>query len=113
MPDVVRQRARALLAAARRRVHWGWTQHTEARRADGSPCRPESPDATCFCLSGALNAIPVLPAVYASAVRALLIQIAPEEGPLFEWNDRPGRTQAEVLALLDRAITALEESVAE
>lgn len=100
-----------------------WTQFVGAwiepiRRPEDMPLTEEgdpseglsyrSPDARCFCLDGAIWRVasgesPVARAAY-ERVRKLV-----DEEP-FEWNDRPERTQAEVVkALRDAADLARAE----
>jgi hypothetical protein len=65
-------------------------------------------DLTCFCLLGALGMAdkgrPTDP--YFPVKDAIESHLPACEGHISVWNDEPGRTQADVLALLDRAIAA-------
>lgn len=88
-----------------------WTQGAFARDKDGEPCPDTGNDATCFCMWGAvrharyqlrLEALGTL-----ETVRGLC------GGNIPEWNDKPGRTQAEVLSLLDKAVAKLVERIAD
>ena len=45
-----------LLEVAAGYVRLGWTQNSNARLADGTPCSPEQPDAACWCAQGAITA---------------------------------------------------------
>lgn len=80
------------------------------------------PERRCFCLAGAINiAAAGRPDAEldgpASIARRVVWDVLADGRPKaispapIEWNDTPGRTQAEVLALLDRAIAAAQVSV--
>lgn len=99
---------------ARLEVPERWTQRTVARCAEGLPVLSSAPDATCWCLDGALQAeafagdTPVevwFPAL--EGARAILRSIA--GGPITEWQDRVERTHADVLDLLSLGISACPE----
>ena len=88
----------------------GWCQGLLARLADGAACGVLDPDAASWCLLGALNRVTRSDAsgmlVYAWLRRALIEEQpdcgSPTRLELTLWNDAPGRTQAEVLALVAR-----------
>jgi hypothetical protein len=100
----------------------GWCQGVFARTAQGAQATLGSPDAVAFCILGASSHLTVLAGkpTYAmhpearEAIRALVALVAPGVpfdgpmgrygAPLVAWNEAPERTQAEVLALVDRAI---------
>jgi anti-sigma regulatory factor (Ser/Thr protein kinase) len=101
--------AAAFLAHAAERVRVGWCRGTDARDESGAPVEPWSGQAAAWSLLGALvasldgpEAVPdvSLPAL-ASAMAALAELI--EDRSLSGWNDAPGRTQQEVIAVLERA----------
>lgn len=52
----VAQEAARLLETAAGFIELGWTQNSNARLADGTPCSPEQPDAACWCAQGAISA---------------------------------------------------------
>lgn len=95
------------LRAGRERIANGWTQGKSARTADGTSVSPESDIAASFCAMGALGAWYPRDA---SAALAALAGALPRQGGapavtrLARFNDDPGTTQADVLALYDRAI---------
>lgn len=105
-----------LLKAARERVAKGWCQGWFAKDAAGEETLEELGDACAWCVRGA---------IYASAKHGEPESVSAEMalhdtlkdsgaalsvvGPLEEWNDAPGRTQAEVLDLFDRTIARLTE----
>jgi hypothetical protein len=87
----------------------GWTQGALARDAVGQEVEPDSPDAVCWCLIGAMQrgAGPTYPnyAALRDTLRQDLgirreFEALGEEVTLTRWNDTPGRTQAEVVALV-------------
>jgi hypothetical protein len=100
-----------LLAHARGLISSSWTQHTEARSADGRPVDPWDANAVEWSLLGALVAgyeHVVIAEGQNAALEALvracaLLATVIESDSLPGWNDAPGRTQADVLAALDQA----------
>lgn len=94
-----------------------WTQFSFARDRRRFPVPYVAPDAVKWCAAGAVcvvcsgDAIRSVSAIYcAPAARRALERALPrnplEPRDLETWNDVPGRTHAEVLALFDRAIAA-------
>lgn len=94
---------RDILIRARALVARGWTQRTNARDETGRPTDPRGPDAVCWCLSGAVHRV----APDAARHAYQLLCKALDSPWAVDWNDTPGRTQAEVLELFDRAIARL------
>lgn len=108
-----------VLKAARATIEQGWAINAMARDAAGIEVDEDSETAVCWCANGALAlATPPGPcgrtgdefyvpfkAAQDSLKRAIGIA---ERASLAEWNDRPGRTQADVLAAFDKAIAAEE-----
>lgn len=95
---------RAVLRAARELVARGWNQGSYAVDAEGRRTAWGGDDAVAWCAVGATHRSagrsgPILPAI--TALRAAVG--LPPDVTLPEWNDAPERTQAEVLAALDRA----------
>jgi hypothetical protein len=95
-----------LLTAARALVLKGWTQGFYARTPAGECVSPESETAAAWCLSGALMA--ANDGTYDDGMEAeyrafTLLQEA-VAAPIPDWNDEPGRTQAEVVEALEKAI---------
>ena len=73
-----------------------WTQREDARAANGNYTYPDSPDAVCWCLYGAMKKI--YPDIYAyNAIRDTVIKKL--NGGIVFWNDATGRTHEEVLNL--------------
>jgi hypothetical protein len=122
----------ALLRGARLKLQapGGWTQGALARNREGHPLAPESEAATSFCVYGALRSavaghvraaghhkglIPLMAdavarfAATVAAVRlgARLYRFSPAR-TLVEWNDAPGRTQAQALELATLALEGFQ-----
>ena len=92
----------AVLRAARARLtpEGAWTQSEFARNADGRAVPVDSSEAVCWCLRGAFMAD--------NHTTPLRVIDAMPRRWVVEWNDAPGRTQAEVLAFLDARIAEAE-----
>ena len=93
-----------ILIAARAKLAQGWTQGWYAKNKQGQHLSVHSPDATCWCSIGALIAVSG-PTDDFSACERLLNEVVSDNG-IVTFNDRPWRTQAEVLAAFDKAIEA-------
>ncbi len=93
-----------IIAEARQRVLAGWCQGTVACDANGRTVLFSSPEARRWSMLGALLASrdgqPASDLV--DAVGSL--HRSTGESALEVWNDRPGRTQKEVVAAFDRAL---------
>ncbi len=95
--------AAKFLAEVRALVAQGWTQRKLLDRRD---------DVQCYCLVGAIQTVTFKrngPSAYAlrrTACNAL--RNAAGDLYLARWNDAEGRTQADVLALIDRTIEAVQ-----
>jgi hypothetical protein len=96
-----------VLRDAKQLIASGWTQHAASRETNGK---------VLYCSTGALCVAANPSADYASttayigAIWALDSVIgAGSPGSIVKWNDERGRTQAEVLAVFDRAISKLEQ----
>ena len=83
-------------------VEKGWTKGTLARDSAGWPTYPSSNHAVSWCLEGALVA-----AVHATDTswdrESTLIELTKNlelKGYVSQWNDFPGRTKEQVVALL-------------
>lgn len=85
-----------------------WTQQCSARTETGFPCLPNSPEAACWCATGAIYAQLQRRNFFHPAL-IYLAAVIPMDG-LVAWNDAKGRTQAEVIrALRDAAGLARSE----
>lgn len=117
-----------LLRRVRELIANGWCQHCSAKDPRGSPINALDPRAVAFCLGGAVSMTALLDrSGYDSKTTSRLIgklyaQLTPDERGNYKllnfpplWNDQGFRTQAQVLALVDRAIAAerAERGVAE
>ncbi len=93
------------LEAVRALIAKGWTRDISARDKNGTPVHSRDARAVCWCLHAA-----VIAAVQdrTEASQAFLALDHLTGGPLstVDYNDAVDRTQAEVLALIDRAIEA-------
>lgn len=87
------------LTAVRSVVEEGWTTKAFARDVNGKPVISGSPEAVSHCIVGAARA------VAGSSGHFRLHNIMWREVyNISEWNDWPGRTKSEVLAMLDKFI---------
>lgn len=86
----------------------GWTQEFFARNASGERTNKFGPDAVCFCAYGAIDR--AAGHSFSEADRRFMEALFDATGrdDVADWNDAPGRTQAEVVALFDKAIAAEE-----
>lgn len=76
-----------------------WTQGAFARNRSGEDVHPAHPAATCWCEMGARDALRIPRAARIAYYNMWITQ--------FQWrpvafNDAPGRTFAEVVAMLER-----------
>ena len=84
-----------------------WTRGCLARSERGKPVDCDSALARSFCLLGAIEGADSqkrLPLYYSCDILMLLGFKSTEA--MVRWNDKRGRTHAEVLARLDKAIEA-------
>lgn len=88
----------------------GWCQGAYAKTDRGRPIGPNETPATCFCLTGAcIRVVGDGPGMsgFLAHLRETLELRGWEYHSIPIWNDSPGRTQAEVLALVDETIERL------
>lgn len=83
-----------------------WTQRKAARDAYGRPCPISAPEAACWCLFGASWRV-VDEGRPVGWYEPLVTVVGTEH--FSNWNDRKGRTFAEVADALDRAIELAHE----
>ena len=97
------------LHAVAAQIARGWSQGADARDADGRAVPLSSDAARAWSPLGAfaLLATDGIPTVH---VRRALVAFADVTGAdsLQDWNDAPGRTRAEVLSALGKAIEHVE-----
>lgn len=98
-----------ILKRARALVERGWCQGTYSRDERGVASLSKSQDCS-WCSVGALDTAAGSDSdKYLAAYDELATAITPGgDVGVVKWNDAPGRTQAEVLAMFDRAIASLE-----
>lgn len=107
-----------ILEEAREYVASGWNTTSMARDDVQTAVRPQAGTAVCWCAIGSLKRVlsdhkqPVALDEKGSKGRAALEAlkaVLPGDfrGNVAKWNDAPGRTQEQVLALFDRAIRRL------
>lgn len=77
-----------------------WTRGADARDKDDNPVRSRDREACCWCAVGAIKACYWPFEVQDATFNRLTSAI----GRLIEeWNDAPGRTHAEIIAMLKKA----------
>ena len=74
-----------------------WTQGCYARDVDGTTVAIQSPDAVCWCLEGTVFKCENRVANHSKLRRFIYTK---HGFHISTWNDAPGRTHAEVLAVL-------------
>jgi hypothetical protein len=89
----------AKLRRMRSLLHRGWTQGAMARTARGAPVGHEERAAACWCLLGAAYRAGLTNWAFVDGTRLIAVPY---------WNDARERTKAEVLAVIDNSIAALE-----
>ena len=102
-----------VLESARDLVTQGWTQGAGARDRNGKAVHPWSAQARSWSVLGAIvcgdstrqGRVPM--SLLAEAV--VVLAAALHTASLNDWNDVPGRTQADALAGLDAAIASAAE----
>lgn len=93
---------RDMLIEARALVEKGWCQGYQAKDETGACVSHESAKARSFCAYGACwRAEGTVSGPASMALRRAFGSLG-----VGTWNDAPDRTQADVLALFDRAIAA-------
>jgi hypothetical protein len=95
------------MAEARERVATGWCQGAVAQDEDGRAVGPGSSDARRWSMLGALLASWDGGPVEELGQAVTSLHRSTEQSPLEVWNDRPGRTQTDVVAAFERAIESL------
>jgi hypothetical protein len=98
----------SLLERARKRITpvGAWTQYYQARDASGGCTQATSPAAVCWCAAGALWAERGEDEHVAFNI---LDEAKPSTVPVTFYNDRPERTQSDILEWYDRAIALARE----
>lgn len=94
------------LRAVRAKLEQGWCQGSGAVNRHGQSVDPDDSSACEWCIMGALSTV-----TDGDIFGAARDYIDAAIGPWFiiEWNDERGRTQAEAVALIDKAIALAEQ----
>ena len=92
-----------MLKRSRERIARGWCQDSYAEDKEGRRTSPLSNFACAWCMMGALRP----EGIECMAAEPFLRRLVPHHA-LAQFNDAPGRTQAEVLAVYDKAIAMAE-----
>jgi hypothetical protein len=82
----------------------GWTQGYYAKDADAYWRDADSKDAACFCTMGAIMRVAGSDVDPRATVAFGLVRRVIGSESIGVWNDAPGRTLAEVLTTLERAV---------
>ena len=85
-----------------------WTQHTNARDAQGKKIASRNPAAVCFCGFGALIRVEPEKTVRRDQTYFYLNRMVPGCLDYVEWQDAPERTHDEVMNVFSRAIAQAE-----
>ena len=102
MPESTKSPAEVLGAAADLLEKPGaWTQGAFARDRMGRPQVSHDHRAICFCAVGAIYRVSGYGPTATEAISRLSSQV--RRNSIGEWNDKPNRTQAEVVAALRQA----------
>jgi hypothetical protein len=96
-----------MMSEARERVVTGWCQGSVAQDNDGRVVGPRSSDARRWSMLGALLASWEGGPVDELGQAVTSLHRSTEQSPLEVWNDRPGRTQSDVVTAFERAIESL------
>jgi hypothetical protein len=100
-----------VLKEARAKIAIGWTQGPPAVNANGLSVDPMSPDACKWCGLGAIYAVSKNLNIElwdeADAFISGQARIAGDAG-IVHFNEKPGRTQSEVVELFSKAIERAE-----
>ena len=110
---------RRLLRAARQLVGRSWCRGADARDGEGRAVNPWDEDAESWSLLGGIVAAleheaargKEMPLEDLAAALAALAELIHTDS-LVAWNDDPARTQADVVAVLERAEAACESPAA-
>lgn len=96
------------LLRARELLEHGWCQGAYARDADGHICKEHDGAAMSFCLAGATYRAATESSAKFSTYNGACLWLADAFNGdcISEYNDAHGRTKAEVLDVVDRAISS-------
>jgi hypothetical protein len=105
-----RQMSSRMMAEACERVVTGWCQGDIAQDEDGRPVGAGSSEARRWSMLGALLASWDGGPVEELGQAVTSLHTSTEQSPLEVWNDRPGRTQEDVVVAFERAMESLARS---
>lgn len=80
-----------------------WAQGDMARDRKGRPVSPLSPKASCFCIAGALDRVAGGAFVPARVDAGFALMSHLDDRPYTDFNDAPGRRQADVVTFVREA----------
>lgn len=85
-------------------IKQGWIQHTPAKDRYGISVHANNPNATCWCMVGAISASLGLNNIDTSAEFSQKIRICMGiiKSPVTTWSDNRMRTQQEVIDVLEQ-----------
>ena len=108
MTKTIRTAVVAGLVRTREFLKKGWTQGWFAKTASGRDCGAESSDASCWCLSGALQrAFQDESSSEAEDRAASSLRWTIRRKSIADWNDAKRRTQTQVVGAVTRTIARL------
>jgi hypothetical protein len=102
--------SRMMMVEALDRIAAGWCQGAMSQDEEGRAVDPGSSDARRWSMLGALLASWDGGPVEELGQAVTSLHTSTEQSPLEVWNDRPGRTQMDVVAAFERAIESLARS---
>lgn len=87
-----------------------WTPGTLARNAHGAPVQPDGPDAAAWSIGGAVQALRLGSWKSSCIMEAIAstLELLHGASSVMVWEDRPERTEADVLALIAAARRAAQ-----
>lgn len=101
------------LHEARQLIEKGWCQVDSAQTADGTHSYYKSGDAVKFCMLGAHANVSYFSVGNSSLfgpMNEVISRFVPK-GDMSGYNDAEGRTQAEILAVYDKALAYLKKEI--
>jgi hypothetical protein len=105
-----------VLKEARQLLQKGWCQNDHATDQKGHCVDIGDENAACWCLSGAVRHslfgqyhLKIREEVFTVLAQVIEMPYASPESAILNWNDKKGRTQEEVLMIVDKAIAKVEQ----
>jgi hypothetical protein len=108
MKETDLERLRDTFATAKLLVERGWCQRTYAQDSSGTGVSPTSPNAVCWCVTGAVDCAARTtggggPIVHGAFFVVFMEVMRTTIGPA-TWNDHPQRTKKEVVEMFQRVL---------